>query len=417
MKYNVYLFLIIGITGCYEDIKFGKEQSFFKIFGQSQDDFIYEAIENPNGGYLAIGSTLSFDSNNIITTSNSNRANAIIISVDESGNQIGQKVFNINNKSTELKAVVPLSGNFAGVGTTLNGQFSDIWVSFFNAQLDILQTYTYESPNVNDIAIGLTSSSDNGLILLINRALSEQSSSILIMRINAEGTILWQREYGIRNAVSNLASHIFSLSSGDFGFTSFAIKNFNLTANQFESNLNLTIINSDGNIRNNFNIDSQALARQTSITIDNNGFINIVYTKIVDNTFKSQLIQLDERGTVNFKTTIYPNENNVLATGINTTEDGGLIVIALDIESNFIFSIEQTFDIRNLILNSKLVRLTKYDKQFNEDWKVNLGGERQSALTIFQNSREEYIIGGSLVLGTTFMGSLIKTNSQGLISN
>lgn len=146
-----------------------------KTYGGISYDGFYNIQQTIDGGYIAVGWTSSFASNQDMW----------ILKIDALGNIIWQKAFGIATGSAYAYAIVQDSdGNYVVAGNSplfeilkLDSSGNIIWQKQYSA-------------SENEKAINIRETIDKGYVIL-----GDNSFEILIIKIDSSGNIIWQKKY------------------------------------------------------------------------------------------------------------------------------------------------------------------------------------------------------------------------------
>jgi len=181
-----------------------------KTIGGSDWDYFSSIIEDNEGNYVAVGFTGSNDYD--ITDGNNGYADALIVKIDTEGNVIWDKTIG-GSKSEHFDSIIEDSeGNYVAVGFTAsndyeitdgNNGFSDALIVKFDTEGNVIWDKTIggsdtdsfssiiEDNEGNYVAVGYTSSNN----LDINDG-NNGSSDALIVKIDTEGNVIWDKTIG-----------------------------------------------------------------------------------------------------------------------------------------------------------------------------------------------------------------------------
>lgn len=164
-------------------------------FGNNTEDFIYSVLETSDNGYLLGGSRWY---------ANLGYSDAWVVRIDSQGNVIWDKVFS---------AAVPYYGGFIrSMHQTANGDFAalggafkvygygytDAWIIKFDENGSVKWSKAYPS-NVASSLSSFSPTEDGGYIAAggVFTELWRATSDAWIMKLDADGNIIWQKLYDI----------------------------------------------------------------------------------------------------------------------------------------------------------------------------------------------------------------------------
>lgn len=405
-----FLLAFIVLLSCTEELKIGKELSFFKLFGQNGKDAVYDIIQNENG-YLAVGSTTSYGANNTLLATGV-KMNAIIITVDNEGNQTNQTVFE-QTRATKLQRVIGFNNNYVAIGTIANNNESDILVLFTDQNGNIKAQYTFGDSKFSELGVDL-GFIDDDLFLLANQQIIDTvnqnilKSQILIIQIDQSGNEIWRRTYGIENKLS-LGSAL-EVAKNQLVFTNYAF----ILSNQSVADLYLTTVTDRGNIVNSIVVSNNVLPFISPICVStSNSAVHIAYSVAKTGADFRSFIAAFNQNTKILNREVNTTDN-FLVTDLHSTPANNLAV--LGIETNNAVAFLGRIETDNLLNNTLTNHIFKYDNFYNLLWSNKIGGKNQVGLALIEDRKAQYLIAGSALFGQTTMAMFIKTTQQGRLT-
>lgn len=196
-----------------------------KSFGGVQNDFLYDIKSTSDGGYIAIGYTLSTDGD---VLQNYGGEDIWIVKLDASGNKEWTK--NYGGTSWEMAYEIQeiSDGNFVFAGLSASNDHDvsgnlgsvDYWIVKIDTNGDILWQKTYGG-FMNDGAYSIQETSDLGFI--VNGFSDSNDGDVQnnnggtdywILKLDNMGDILWQKSYGTQ--FSERGNYIIETADGNY---------------------------------------------------------------------------------------------------------------------------------------------------------------------------------------------------------
>jgi hypothetical protein len=196
-----------------------------KSYGGSHQDLPFCIQQTNDGGYITAGYTLSTDGN---ITINHGDADFWIVKTNSNGVIEWQKTFGGTDYEYAFDIVQTSDNGYIVAGytasnngdITLNRGITDYWIVKLNATGTLQWQKTYGGSSI-DYAYSIKQASDGGYILLGetlsnngNVSLNHGSFDIWILKLNSSGTIQWSKTYG--GSGSDYASMISLTTDGGY---------------------------------------------------------------------------------------------------------------------------------------------------------------------------------------------------------
>jgi len=196
-----------------------------KTLGGTLEDYVRQVIATPDGNFLCIGET---QSNNGDVTGYIESIDFWVIKINDSGNVIWKKCYGGTSIDRGYSACVASDGNLMIAGMTEsetpyienNHGISDFLVIKIDLNGDIIWQKTYGGSDVDDCK-SIKKTSDGGYLLCGNSRSSNGDLNnnkgeldVWIVKINANGDIQWQTNYG--GSKSDYAKAIMEDKNGNF---------------------------------------------------------------------------------------------------------------------------------------------------------------------------------------------------------
>lgn len=195
-----------------------------KTLGGMGYDYLHQAIKTPDGKFLCVGET---QSNNGDITGFIGQIDFWVVEIDLSGNIIWKKCYGGTGIDRAYSACTTDDGNMIIAGMTESGLphiqnnhgVSDYLIMKIDLQGNVLWQKTYGGSNVDECK-SIKKSGDGGYILSGNsssangdRTSNKGELDVWIVKINANGILQWQANFGGSN--SDYANAIMEDSEGN----------------------------------------------------------------------------------------------------------------------------------------------------------------------------------------------------------
>jgi len=158
----------------------GYSQGFQRTFGGKLKDNAFEIVSTKDKGYLTIGSTTSFGLG---------KSDILVLKIDSMGNLQWSKTFGGPADDFGHSIDKTPDGNYVIVGHSLT----------FSKEYTDICLYGLDRSDYSNM---VRCTKDGGLIIVgeaINLINHEKNSDILLLRLDAEGTMMWSKIYGGNN--------------------------------------------------------------------------------------------------------------------------------------------------------------------------------------------------------------------------
>ncbi|MEW5677492.1 T9SS type A sorting domain-containing protein [Flavobacterium enshiense] len=181
-----------------------------RAYGGSGNDYAQSIKQTPDGGYIFAGSTSSIDGD---ITNNTGSTNVWVVKTNNAGDILWNKTFGGSSGAWTSNIELTNDGGyiFAGVTNSNDGSFTgnhgggDVYVVKLDSAGEIIwqnllggtnDDYAYnikQTPDGGYIFVGLSDSNDGNLTE------NNGGEDYWIVKLNANGTIQWQKSYGGSN--------------------------------------------------------------------------------------------------------------------------------------------------------------------------------------------------------------------------
>ncbi|MHA2610064.1 MAG: InlB B-repeat-containing protein [bacterium JZ-2024 1] len=160
-----------------------------KTYGGTDSDGASSIQQTSDGGYIVAGVTKSFGGGSW---------NIWVLKLDANGNVLWQKTYGGTDSDGASSIQQTSDGGYIVAGGTrsFGAGSDDIWVLKLDANGNVLWQKTYGGP-YNDWAYSLQQTSDGGYIVAGSTySFGAGSDDIWVLKLDADGNVLWQKTYG-----------------------------------------------------------------------------------------------------------------------------------------------------------------------------------------------------------------------------
>lgn len=178
-----------------------------KTYGGNLTDEGGDIVQTPDGGYMMVGYSMSIDGD---VTGNHGRGDLWMIKIDQTGKIIWQKCLGGSKRDSGSSIILTSDGGYVMTGNsyssdgnaTGNHGSSDVWVVKIDLNGTLLWQKTYggskldwghsvtELPGGDLMVTGITSSSDGDI------SMNHGAGDIWILRLTPDGELIWEETYG-----------------------------------------------------------------------------------------------------------------------------------------------------------------------------------------------------------------------------
>jgi hypothetical protein len=161
----------------------------FKTFGGSDRDWGNSVQQTRDGGFIVVGTTLSFGAG---------EADVWLIKTDADGNKLWEKTFGGSDWDVGNSVQQTSDGGFILVGTTLSfgaGE-ADVWLIKTDADGNKLWEKTFGGSDW-DVGNSVQQTSDGGFILVgTTLSFGAGEADVWLIKTDADGNKLWEKTFG-----------------------------------------------------------------------------------------------------------------------------------------------------------------------------------------------------------------------------
>ncbi len=157
-----------------------------KTYGGTGDDRAFSATTDENG-YLVVGSSTSFEQDKTV---------AWVLQLDRNGNAVWNRTFS-EGSGSEFRCVLDLCDGFLFVGNTVSSSGgTDGYVMRINSEGTPLWNLTLKAGNGVNKLFSAQKTQDDFLLVGLTKSSNDGDSDVWLVKIDAEGNILWNKTYG-----------------------------------------------------------------------------------------------------------------------------------------------------------------------------------------------------------------------------
>ncbi len=272
-------FIVVG----YSDINGSKDMFVMKLdsngsikwqrtYGDNRHEVANSVVETEDGGFIISGTSSSFSGSKDIW----------ILKIDAYGNILWQRVYE-TDKTEEAVKILKLNDGFVIVGNTEDSNGSSILVIRINNNGDIVFGKMYRKYRVSSATL-----LSDGSVLLTGHFYRESNSDIFIIKLDNNGNVIWSKIY--KSQSQDFSSYITGLSDG--GSAVIGYKNDDLLVFKIDSMGNVVWQRTYGGDRGDFGIFGEEVNSGDILIVGKTNSFGIVTTDIwVLKTDKNGYIQ------------------------------------------------------------------------------------------------------------------------------
>ncbi len=178
-----------------------------KTFGGKGSDAVFSIVSLADGGAMMAGYTESKGQGSY---------DAWVIRIDGKGNLVWDKTFGSKASEYAISLVALPDGGaiIAGQKLSTTKSLTDAWVFRIDAQGNLIWEKTYGGNKFDaTMAMSITSLPDGGAMVAAKAAKGTDLGDVWVFRIDGDGNIIWEKNFGKKNSTDNVRS-IISLPDG-----------------------------------------------------------------------------------------------------------------------------------------------------------------------------------------------------------
>lgn len=365
-----------------------KDGLFLKLYGGAGED-TGSALLQLNDGYVIAGTTRSFGSGD---------ADVFVVITDENGNAEVSKAIGGTGEQTG-NGIAHFQDNLLVIGSIVgeNGD-QDIWLLEINEVGDSLRSWTFGSPETNDLGVDLQVMSNDNVVLTATRSVNGAATDTYLLKLDAGMNVIWEN----KNALNNL-SDIFGKNIIEYSNDEVVYCGTSKRSSAGKTDMRLTSINAIGDLAWNVYFGESEDADEASAVIEHFGSFYVIGSTLSTGGSHSDIIIVRcSRAGLGAKviTLEYPG----------TSETGKQLVSLYD--GNLLIIGERTQPGGNL----RDVFIDKIDTEGNSLWDqpyVLSGTLDDFAADALETPEGDFVICGTASFSGNPMVFLLKMNKDG----
>ena len=359
-----------------------------KTYGGSDNDRAFSIIQNSDGGYSIVGTTLSYSTTGYV--------NALLLATDTDGELLWNQTYGGLGATYPCAFIQTNDDGYALVGYSYDLENTGSLYPWFAKTDDVgnLQwNKTY--PELGSLIFNLVQTADGGYALVGYVTHSEELVSAWLAKTDAYGNLTWRQEYG----TSGDNELYVVVQNSDGGYT---LAGYTTAAGAGDEDFWLIRTNSSGNIQWNQTYGTSNFDMLNSLVQTADGGYALVGYSTYSNTTSDDylLIKTNSLGTMEWNQTYGESNIDEAFSGIQTA-DGGYALTGVTVTSDGLGN----------------AWLVKTDSVGNMLWNQTYGGSAESVLySIIQVTNNEYVLAGFTNSSSTNQDVwIIKTDENGVI--
>ena len=385
VRHLILFFLFISVTsftsnGSTSPIRTSKKAqlAFYKMIGGNGFDAANFLIETRDGNYILGGRSNSYSNGNM---------NMNVVKVSPSGNVIWNRNYGEQESEEAYDGIACEDGGYIFVGYSdsfgAGSDMKDMWVVKTDAEGTKTWAKTYGTKTSIDEAHSIVASEDGGyLILGSTLSLANGKKSISLLKIDASGNKIWQKDFG--GEKSTEANQLIKTDTG------YAIIGSTEAKGHGKWDIWLIAIDKEGNKTWDKTYGGADNEMANSIKIMPDGsFILVGYTyTFAEGSLDAWIIKTDKTGKKLWDKAIGGLSTDE-AFGIAFNDKNEIIVAGY----TDIYEPDEYFNNISPLENNIL--LVKFDAEGEEVWQRSIGGNKsQSAKGIIATADGGFLLGG-----------------------
>lgn len=160
-----------------------------KVYGGAEDDTFAAVVNAAAGGFVAVGTTRSFD---VVGQ------DAWVARLDAQGRSLWQNAYGGTGNETASAIWSPLDGGYWVAGSTSSGSAGgdDGWVWRLDAAGEVIWQMAYGGAAVDTFAAVVGTTDGNFVVAGETWSFGAALSDAWVLKLDREGNVLWQNRYG-----------------------------------------------------------------------------------------------------------------------------------------------------------------------------------------------------------------------------
>ena len=336
------------ITWCTNGIQFSSDHDNAPLsylvngtYGGTEDDGLSHAASTPDGGYILVGSTLSFGGGD---------SDGWLVKLANNGTVEWDQVIENTNKD-KISHVLPTSdGGYLLTGYTQKNQ-EDLWLVKTDEIGETQWEKNYGDDNYDRGYGGAVETDDGGFVATGYNAPSGGLADAYLIKVDENGSKIWEKSYG--ESGIDVMWDIENLPDGGFLCCGY-------TESYGNGGADLWVIRTDesGEIVWDYFTGGSGNDRGLQTLVDGDRFLIAGFRNSVANGDEGWLLELDDEGN-QLSSHLFGGNGKDLFRGIEKTDDGGFLLSGYtDSWGN----------------GGNDIWLVKVDRYLSEEWNFTTGG-------------------------------------------
>ncbi len=321
------LLMLLSVVGVYAQ---GWELS----YGGSKEDRATALVQTKDGGFLSVGYSESFGSDNDI--------DVYVVRTDQDGKVLWSQIYDEGFIEQAFDVIEVENGDFLIVGFIRNnvGEQENVYLLRIDASGKMVWSKQYGKTNTYEQGRSLVKAIDGGYVIVgSTKDTPSGEDDILLIKVDAQGNQLWSKNYGGDKDDDGRAITVFRN-----GYV-FVGSSDNILPNTFDNDIVVYRIDAQGNMfwGEPVRISSTEREEANDVIVSKDG--NIVLAGVINGEGDAYIVKLDSNGAIIWKRPIirpFGQEANAIA----EVSDGDLVVTGITETSS------QNIDILFARLNS-----------------------------------------------------------------
>ena len=322
MKYSWYLLFWLSVftVACSEDIKLPESANFIKLYGGEKPDYGVAVEQLDDGGYIYVGSSLSYPEGG-------KGKDICLVKTDRYGDRKWIKYFGGEGNDQAKSVKTTPDGGFLilgdwGEAAAASGE-TDYYLIKTDADGEIIWSKNYGLPARNEQAKSMNTTVDGGIIIAGNIIHNEESSEVYLIKANEEGETVWEITFGLLNLPNEVGKSIIPLHDGSFILC--GTEKGRKPASSEDADVRIIKISAEGAILWSYAYGGPTSQTGVEIQAFPGGFITVGTISTTGDHTDIFLLNIDYSGNMVWSKTLGGNHNE---TGVSVcpANDGGFII-------------------------------------------------------------------------------------------
>jgi hypothetical protein len=322
MKFTWYLLVWIGffLVACSEDIHLPESDYFIKLYGGEKPDYGVGVEQTADGGYIYVGSSYSHPEGGT-------DKDICLVKTDEKGDRKWVKFYGGKGEDQAISVKpapdggILILGDWGETESVFNG--TDYYLVKTDSEGEILWSKRYGLPSRYEQAKSMNITLDGGIIIAGNIVHEEEFSEMYLIKTDAAGEPLWETTFGLLNLPNEVGNSIVSLPDGSFVVC--GTEKGRKLANSEDTDVRIIKINAEGGILWSYAYGGPTSQTGMEIQPFPGGFITVGTINTTGEHTDIFLLKVDGAGKEIWSKTLGGNHNEMGAS-VSAAPDGSFIV-------------------------------------------------------------------------------------------